>query len=127
MDLVSGIGRNRSRIEITVVGIDYQITFGAISGSHQHGRAKGLACISGLVEEQGTCPGRLAIGHVQRLRAVGSDPLPIIDNYTRGRWINLPGLPGLGPASSAVHRSGNCYVSDRKARDVEIAAGRDVR
>ena len=64
MDLVSGIGRNRSRIEITIVGIDYQITFRAIPGSHQHGCAKGLACISGLVEEQGACPRRLAIGHV---------------------------------------------------------------
>src|SRR6266404_263183 len=106
MDLVSGIGRNRSRIEISIVGIDYQITFGAISGSHQHGRAKGLACISGLVEEQVTCPWRLTIGHVQRLRAVGGDPLPIIGNDTRGRWINLPRLPRLGPAGSAVHLSG---------------------
>ena len=57
-------GRNRSRIEIPVIGIDNQIAFGAVSSAHQHGRAEGLSCVSGLVKEQVTCARRLPISHV---------------------------------------------------------------
>src|SRR5205085_7407637 len=61
-----------------------------------------------------------------RLRTVGSDPLPIIDNHTRRCWINLPRLTRLGPARPAVHRGGHGHVTEPQTRDIQVTARRNI-
>ena len=100
--------RTERGVDIAAIWIDNQIAFA--SGQHVavgrkggHNLGECLARICGFGHEDNVAAGCLPVAHVNRLRAVGRDPLPIIDRHARCGRVHFPFLPRINSSGPAIH------------------------